>query len=326
MIFEKGSDDIMTIVAERRQVLDVAVAVIQREDGRVLLAQRPAGKPWEGYWEFPGGKIESGEKADMALARELHEELGVDPDCVYPWVTQEYDYPEKRVRLHFYRVPTWHGQPHGREGQHMSWEDPAAIEIGPLLPANDRVLRALTLPSVYAISNVKKYGEAEFLQRLKAALEKGVRLVQLREHDMSPELLESFAHRVVTLAHEHKARVLINSDEALARRCGADGVHLSSKQLMLRKVRPGTRLWAASCHDAAELAQAAALEADFVVLSPVLPTPTHPEAAVMGWDRFAGLVSNYPVPVYALGGMQRELLETAMKHGAHGVSLLSGIW
>ena len=208
----------------------------------------------------------------------------------------------------------------------MSWENPAAINIGPLLPANDKVLRALSLPPVYAITNAKKYGEAEFMQRLKTALEKGVRLIQVREHDMSPEQLESFARRVITLAHEHEARVLINSDEALARRCGADGVHLSSKQLMQSKDRPGTRLWAASCHDVAELAQAAALEADFVVLSPVLPTPTHPEAAGMGWNRFAGLVSNYPVPVYALGGMQRELLDTAMKHGAHGVSLLSGVW
>lgn len=316
----------MIAVAERLQVLDVAVAVIQREDGRVLLAQRPAGKPWEGYWEFPGGKIESGEKADKALARELHEELGIDPDRVYPWMTQEYDYPEKRVRLHFFRVPAWHGQPHGREGQGMSWEDPAAINIGPLLPANDRVLRTLCLPSIYAITNSKKYGETEFMRRLRVALDKGLRLVQVRERDMSPEQLESFARQVVVLAREHGARVLINSDEALALRCGADGVHLSSQQLMQSRKRPRTPLWAASCHDAAELAQAATHEADFIVLSPVLPTPTHPDAAGMGWENFTKLVNNYPVPVYALGGMKRDLLDTAMQHGAHGISLLSGIW
>jgi 8-oxo-dGTP diphosphatase len=313
-------------VAEHRQVLDVAVAVLQREDGRVLLAQRPAGKPWEGYWEFPGGKIESGEAVARALARELHEELGVDPDRVYPWLTQEYEYPEKRVRLHFYRVLAWHGHLHGREGQSMSWENPSAVNIGPLLPANDKVLRALSLPSFYAITNAKKYGATEFMQRLKAALEKGVRLVQVREHDMLPEQLESFARRVVELAHEHEARVLVNGDEALARSCGADGVHLPSERLMRQKQRPGTRIWAASCHDAAELAQAARFSADFVVLSPVLPTPTHPDATGMGWEKFAALVKNYPLPVYALGGMKPELLDTAMQHGAHGVSLLSGVW
>jgi 8-oxo-dGTP diphosphatase len=195
-----------------------------------------------------------------------------------------------------------------------------------LLPANDKVLRALSLPSFYAITNAKKYGETEFMQRLKAALEKGVRLVQVREHDMPPEQLESFARRVVELAHEHEARVLVNGDEALARRCGADGVHLPSEKLMRMKQRPELRMWATSCHDAAELAQAARFSADFVVLSPVLPTPTHPDATGMGWEKFAALVKNYPLPVYALGGMKPELLDTAMQHGAHGVSLLSGVW
>ncbi len=316
----------MSAVAEHREVLDVAVAVLQRDDGRVLLAQRPAGKPWEGYWEFPGGKIEHGEAVERALARELHEELGIDPDRVYPWVTQEYAYPEKRVRLHFCRVLAWHGQLHGREGQDMSWENPAAVNIGPLLPANDKVLRALSLPSFYAITNAKKYGATEFMPRLKAALEKGVRLVQVREQDMPPEQLESFARHVVALAHEHDARVLVNGDEALAVRCGADGVHLPGERLMRLKQRPATRIWAASCHDAAELAQAAAMEADFAVLSPVLPTPTHPDAAGMGWEKFAALMKNYPLPVYALGGMKPALLDTAMQHGAHGISLLSGIW
>ncbi|MDH5513121.1 MAG: NUDIX domain-containing protein, partial [Gammaproteobacteria bacterium] len=74
-------------MAEDRQVLDVAVAILRREDGRVLLAQRPAGKPWEGYWEFPGGKIERGENARRALARELHEELGIELDAADPWLT-----------------------------------------------------------------------------------------------------------------------------------------------------------------------------------------------------------------------------------------------
>ncbi|HEU5338509.1 MAG TPA: Nudix family hydrolase [Sulfuricaulis sp.] len=316
----------MNAAAEHRPALDVAVAIIQRADGHVLLAQRPTGKPWEGYWEFPGGKIESGEDAKRALARELHEELGVETDRVYPWVTQEYAYPEKKVRLHFFRVTEWHGQPHGREGQHMSWEDPAAINIGPLLPANDRILRALCLPSIYAISNVTKYGDTEFLQRLKVALDKGVRLIQLREPEMSPEQLESLARRVVRLVHEHDARVLINSDATLARRVGADGVHLTSRQLLQTRERPSTEWWAASCHNVAELAQAAALGADFVVLSPVLPTPSHPEEKGLGWDNFASLVSNYPVPVYALGGMKLELLVTAMQYGAHGVSLLRKIW
>jgi 8-oxo-dGTP diphosphatase len=307
-------------------MLDVAVGILHRADGRVLLAERPPGKPWSGYWEFPGGKIESGENAATALARELHEELGIELDAAYPWLTRVYAYPEKTVRLHFLRVSRWHGVPHGREGQQVAWEDPAAVTVAPLLPANDAVMRALALPPVYAITDVARYGVSDFMVRLEAALARGVRLIQVRERDMAAAALARFARDVVALGHPRGARVLINGDAALAREVGADGVHLRSDQLMRESARPRAGLCAASCHDAQELAQAADLHADFVVLSPVLPTRTHPDAPGMGWARFAALAADSPVPVYALGGMQLTALDVAMRHGAHGIALRSGIW
>lgn len=312
--------------AAPKPLVHVAVAVMQREDGQVLLAERPRGKVSAGCWEFPGGKFEIAETARQALARELHEELGVELDAAFPWLTYEHAYPDKTVRLHFYRVLAWHGTPHGREGQRVSWQDPQAVTVGPLMPANDRALKALTLPPVYAITNAEKHGIAGFMPRLEAALERGARLIQVRERRLSPEQLAQFARRVVALAHRHGARVLVNGDESLALKAGADGVHLQANQLMRLSRRPSGRLWAASCHDARELARAAELHADFVTLSPVLPTPTHPDVPGMGWERFSGLVNNTAVPVYALGGMKLELLDTAIQHGAHGVSLLSGIW
>lgn len=307
-------------------VVNVAVAVIQREDGRVLLAQRPPDKPLPGYWEFPGGKFEADENGREALARELHEEIGVDIDTAYPWLTRDYTYPDKRVRLHFYRVNAWRGAAHGREGQRVSWEDPHALHVSPLLPANHKVITALCLPSLYAITAVEHYGVAAFMPRLRQALQRGVRLVQVRERTMAQAELLAFAREVVALARAYGATVLVNGDANLALRSGADGVHLQSAQLSRLKRRPDTRLWSASCHDAAELARAAELDADFVVLSPVLPTPTHPEAAGLGWTKFAQLARDYPLPIYALGGMRPELLDTAMQHGAHGIALLSGIW
>ncbi len=307
-------------------VTNVAVGVIQRPDGRILLAERPADKPWGGYWEFPGGKIEAGEDVLRALTRELHEELGIDIDRAHPWITFEYAYPEKRVRLHFWRVPAWHGTPHGREDQRLSWEDPQAVSVHPLLPANTRVLRALNLPPVYAITNAGKLGVGPFMEKLQGALTRGVRLIQVREPSMSAGELEEFAQRVAAVAHPHGARVLVNGDPLVARRAGADGAHLQAGQLMKLTSAPPVDLWAASCHNAAELARAAQLNASFVVLSPVLPTPTHPEAAGMGWVRFAELTRDYSLPVYALGGMKLDHLDTATQHGAHGIALLSGIW
>lgn len=311
---------------DERAPIPVAAAVIERDDGRVLLAERPAGKPWAGYWEFPGGKIEPGEAAVAALARELHEELGIDVDAVTPWITRDYAYPEKTVRLHFFRVPAWHGEPHGREGQRVSWELPAAPQVAPLLPANGPILGALTLPPVYAISNAAKLGVPEFMVRLEAALARGMRLIQLREKGLADDALAKLAHDVVALAHRHGARVLINGNETLAREVGADGMHLTAQQLRNAGARPQLNLCAASCHDAGELARAAALGLDFVVLSPVLPTASHPGEPGIGWSRFEALARDYPLPVYALGGMNVDMLGVARTHGAHGVALLSGIW
>jgi 8-oxo-dGTP diphosphatase len=307
-------------------IVNVAAAVILKPDGEFLLAQRPAGKPWAGYWEFPGGKFENGEDERAALARELHEELGIELDESFPWITRLYAYPERTVRLHFHRVTRWHGEPHGRENQALAWQSPADVTVAPLLPANAPVLRALALPAIYGITAAVRYGEAEFLHRLDAALAAGLRLIQLREPDMQPPALEAFAREVVRRARVRGARVLIAADAELAERIQADGVHLPAAAVAAVRRRPALPWVAASCHDRAELEQAARLECDFAVLSPVLPTASHPGAATLGWDGFEALVRNCPIPVYALGGMKRELLATAMRCGAHGVALLSGIW
>lgn len=316
----------MTVTAVHQASTPVAAGIVQGADGRVLLAQRPPGKPWAGYWEFPGGKIEPGEQPRQALARELHEELGIELDRAHPWITRDYAYPEKRVRLHFFRVPVWHGTPHGREGQQLSWQDPQAVTVAPLLPANAAILQALRLAPLYAITRAAHYGEAGFLARLDAALARGLRLIQVREPEFEHAALVRLTRGVVARAHRHGARVLVNGDAALAHETGADGLHLPARQLLQLRQPPAAGLWAASCHDAGELAHASALQASFVVLSPVLPTASHPQAPGLGWETFETLIRDYPLPVYALGGMRPDLLDTAQQHGAHGLALLRGIW
>lgn len=311
---------------QSKRSIDVAVGVIMRSDGQVLLAERPAGKPWAGYWEFPGGKFEPGESPVEALARELHEELGVELDTAHPWITRSHTYPERSVRLHLYRVLGWHGEPHGREHQQLAWQDPHAVRVAPLLPANLGILEALNLPRVYAITQASEYGVPGFMTRLGDALENGLRLLQVRERAMSAPQLRQFTRQVVTLARRYGAQVLVNADAAAARDAGADGVHLQAAQLMQCNSRPDTRLLAASCHNREELQRAAELGVDFAVLSPVLPTQSHPGAPTLGWDRFEELCLDLPMPVFALGGMRLDMQTTAMRHGAHGISLLSGIW
>jgi 8-oxo-dGTP diphosphatase len=310
-----------------KKIIDVAAAVLQKPDGTFLLAQRPKDKIWAGYWEFPGGKIESGETPYHALARELQEELGIEVETAYPWITRMYAYPHATVRLNFFRVTTWHGEPHPHEGQQLAWQRANNdISVEPLLPANFPVLRALGLPELYAISNAKELGIEEFLRRLEVALQKGLRLLQLREKHLSRDELRELARRTVDLAHAYGAKVLLNGNADLAREVGADGIHLDGSQLASLKGRPDAAWCAASCHNAVELARAQELGCDFAVLSPVLPTQSHPGAPAHGWENFTLIASGASIPVYALGGLSSSDLETAWRHGAHGVALLRQAW
>ena len=299
--------------------VEVAAAVIQRADGAFLLTRRPAGKVYAGYWEFPGGKVEPGEPADRALVRELHEELGIDACTAFPWITRVYTYPHATVRLNFFRVTAWKGDPHPREEQAIAWQRFGAPLAEPMLPANAPVLAALELPQEYAITDAQNRGREPLLDRIRKRLGAGLRLIQVRDKDLPRR--EEFARSVLQLAHRHGAKVLLNGGPAIG-----DGIHYTAAQLMGLRERPRGALAAASCHNAAELEHAMQLELDFAVLGPVKPTPSHAGAPILGWKGFARLAHGSSIPVYAIGGMQRADLETAWRAGAHGLAMISGAW
>ena len=312
-------------------ITEVAAAVLTQPDGRVLLAQRPVGKAYAGYWEFPGGKVEPGESLGAALARELHEELGIVVTRACRWITRVFEYPHATVRLNFFRVFDWQGEPHPHEGQIFSWQLPDAVEVKPLLPANFAILKALALPTVLGISHAESLGVDTFLARLDVALHNGLRLIQLRDRTLPEQVRLQLARETVRRARPHGARVLVNGSLELAKAANADGVHLDSSAAARLTARPDcgnpdSFLLGVSCHDAAELAHAVAIGADFALLSPVLPTLTHPGAATLGWDRFSALAAGSPIPVYGLGGLGRDDVALAQSHGAHGVALLRGAW
>ena len=128
-----------------REPVDVAVGVLIERDaqgceGRFLLTSRPEGKPYAGYWEFPGGKLERGESVLAALTRELHEELGIHVAVALPWKVEMVDYPHARVRLHFCKVFEWAGEFEMREGQQMAWQG-LPVQVAPVLPGTLPVLQ-----------------------------------------------------------------------------------------------------------------------------------------------------------------------------------------
>lgn len=308
------------------RIVEAAAAVILRPDGSFLLGRRPEGKPYAGYWEFPGGKIEPGETAAQALVRELHEELGIEADRYTPWITREFVYPHAHVRLHFFRVSGWHGEIRDIHHDALAWKTAGRVDVEPMLPANVAVLRGLTLPDFYAITHAGEIGVEAQMEQLERALAGGLRLLQIREPRLSVERREAFAREATRLAQARGARVLVNGDLALARHLGADGVHLPCAQLMRLDTRPDLPLVAASCHNAPELARAAALELDFAVLGPLRETASHPGVAGLGWQCCAQLMENISLPVYALGGLRREDIEAAQAAGAHGIAALRAAW
>jgi 8-oxo-dGTP diphosphatase len=306
--------------------VDVAAAVILRPDGSFLLGQRAPGTFYPGYWEFPGGKVEPGETPRQALVRELHEELGIEVETAHPWIVREHVYEHAHVRLHFFRVVAWHGELHDHVHSALSWQRADALDVAPMLPANAPVLKALQLPAVYGISHAHAIGAEAQLAALAQALDRGLRLVQLREATMPELAREGFAAQAVALCHRHGARVLINGDPQLAWALGADGVHLPAEKLMQSRQRAEFPLVGASCHDASELARAAVIGADFAVLGPVQATASHPQQPALGWEKFSRLIESSPLPVYALGGMRQADLPRALAAGAQGIAAIRGAW
>ena len=125
-----------------RKLVEVAVGVLFRSDGSFLLTSRPGGKPYAGYWEFPGGKLEGEETVEQALARELHEELGIEIGSAMPWKVEIVDYPHALVRLNFCKVFEWSGTLEMREAQSFSWER-LPVQMHPVLPGTVPVLQWL---------------------------------------------------------------------------------------------------------------------------------------------------------------------------------------
>jgi len=310
-------------------IINVAAGLIIRPDGQLLLGQRPEGKPWSGWWELPGGKLEPGETVLEALARELKEEIGIDVTQAVPWVTYIHAYPHTTVRLSFCHVTGWTGEPQGLENQRLAWVNPAdAAQVGDLLPATLPPLRWLQLPQSYGISSIgSRAGINGFLERLERALARGLKLVQLREPQWpdgvaSPSLLEAF-QAAIKLCHAAGARVLINSVHPSSWWRYADGVHLRWQEAASLTARPKlseNALLGVSTHDQTQLSHARTLGADFAVLGAVLDTPSHPGEPGMGWDGFVTANQDAGLPVYALGGQSIDTLSEARRHGAHGIA------
>lgn len=305
----------------------VAAAVVRRADGAVLLSLRRAHSTHGGLWEFPGGKLEAGERAVDALARELREELGIVIAAATPLITVRHAYPTTCVELMVFEVDGWQGVAHGREGQRIEWVVPTRLAEHAFPAANVPVTHAVALPRVVMITPDLAGDEVAFLTRLESCVSGGVELVQLRIRATGAQRQRVVSAALAACAR-HGARLMLNGSPLEAQACGVDGVHLNRHRLFEYEQRPvaAAVLLSAACHDARELAQAQRIGADFVYLSPVAATASHSNTELLGWAGLRALCTTAHVPVYALGGMDPRSLPRAVRAGCQGVAMLSAVW
>jgi len=301
--------------------VQVAVGVIENSEGQILIAQRKKGVHQEGKWEFPGGKLEGGESVELALARELKEELNITIECFTPLIELSFDYPEIEVRLYVSFVDSYSGEAVGREAQLIKWVDKANLKDYQFPEANKVVLKAIELGREYAIINSSDISEV--LAQLNNIASQGVKLVQIRAKDLSRQLAKSFFNQLNKECTRLGVSYLLNSGGV---RCSDNvgGIHLTSAELMALDCKPESSGYiAASCHNLDELKRAERLGLDFAVLSSIKETQSHPSIKLLGWQQFEHLVAQVNIPVYALGGLNKSDFNQLVALGAQGISGIS---
>lgn len=308
-------------------IIDVAAAAIVDDQGRVLLALRQAHLHQGGKWEFPGGKFEHGETAEAALSRELHEELDITVKSYRPLISVLHHYLEKSVRLHVFLVSEFSGYPKGKEGQTLQWMEITNLRSLQFPDANYPIVRAVQLPSQLLITGAFKdyhYSPEKLIAALRAQCENGCRLIQLRLPDCDDSTYLDLVPAIQNALHELPVRLMLNRNPELIMPLANVGWHVSgdhvasAQQLLHKGVRPD---WlSTSIHHESEWRERQALQPDFVLVSPVKPTTSHPDAMPIGWEGFSTLVKSINCPAFALGGMCEQDLPQAWKAGAQGIA------
>jgi 8-oxo-dGTP diphosphatase len=313
-----------------KKYLHVAVGVIENKRGEILIAKRPDSAHQGGLWEFPGGKVDAGETLQSALSRELKEELAIDIRQSQPLIQIRHDYPDKSVLLDVHRVTDFSGEAKGNEGQPILWVHPESLTQYSFPAANKPIINAIHLPKLFAITG--DYSSAQdFEKKFSNLLGQQIKLIQLRIKDFSYQRHREVFHIANNLcAEEIQLQINTSVDEFLNLNLQNSklGLHLNSDQLMQHSSRPvdEKRLLGASCHSIVELQQAEKIQADYVFLSPVNFTQSHPDAEVLGWKQFQEMVEKINIPVYALGGMRESDLTSAMQSGAQGIASIGAWW
>lgn len=313
-----------------KKLIHVAAAVILDSRGHILLAQRPADKHQGGLWEFPGGKVEPGEPVVEALHRELDEELGIQLIHAEPLIRIPHHYADKSVLLDVYTVNAFEGEPWGREGQPVRWVAPVELATYEFPAANKPIVTAALLKDRLAISMApESVDEPGFLDNLKEAVEAHqLQQLVLRAPALDKADYAALVKQAREATSQSELTLFLHCEVEQANDLNADALHLNSTRLRELESRDQFhgRWLGASCHNLEELMLAVEKGLDYVTLSPVQPTESHPGDPHLGWEQFEQLVADITIPVFALGGVGEAELSQAKQAGAQGIAGIREWW
>lgn len=329
-------------------IFDSASEFADSKKGKILIAKRADHQHQGGLWEFPGGKVEPGESVEVALQRELEEELGLKSslDNMRPLITIPFHYPDKSVLLDVWSVyggemPATRNREHGllgKENQPLLWVDQAELADYEFPVANKAIIDALLLPRQIVISQDLNDPEIILAQvanilRKQGGKESSNVWVQLRAPRLDQMQYTQLAMKLYGICHEAGSKLIWNCPLDWYQVAFADGLHLSRANIDkadLTKIGltkagnnerpiPLNQWLSMACHNINELEVAQAL-ADYILVSPVKKTTTHAQTTPLTWAGFKVINNQARIPCYALGGLDITDLETAIHNGGQGIA------
>ncbi len=305
------------------KTIKAVVAILYAKNNtQILITKRRKNQFMPNYWELPGGKIETGEDEEDALARELQEELGIKTLRISLKHVMTHHYKDKTVNLSIYNVESYKGNVTGTEGQDVRWCNLQNLSNYKLLPTMRIIINRIRLPEYYWITPDERDPEL-LLQKCQNHLITGAKIIQLRSKDL---IEHSYIGKIHNLCQSYEARLILNvPNKTFKEPC--DGWHLTSEELLKYSKRPcaNNKLLGASAHNIKEAKYAETISVDYISLAPIEETPSHPNATPLGWEVAKDIVSKSNLPVYLLGGMGRDSLGRALKIRAQGIAGISQI-
>lgn len=299
-----------------------AVGVIYNHLGQLLIGQRQKHQFMAGFWELPGGKIGASELPEQAIVRELEEELGIVVKTLSQHQTMACQYPDRKVLLSIYNIERYQGVATALEGQKLAWVALADLRKYPLLPTMSAFIHSITLADKYWITPANDHTSTAWMAGFKQKLTQRLSLIQLRSKvSLNSPFIAELHHK----CQQNNAKLLLNIPNKTFNESHCDGWHLTTDEMLKLAQRPcaSDKLLGASTHNLDEALHAQAMGVDFVVISPVKPTKTHPNAPAIGWGKAQEVAEKLNIPVYFLGGMTPAYLAKARNLGAQGIAGVS---